>query len=89
MTDAQPERRREDQSITRLAADLQELHNCVEGLKQDMVGIKSVVEDVREILAAFRLTGKVAKWVSAAVASAGGVIAGLIAAWDSLRGLIK
>ena len=89
MTDVQPERRRGDQNLAQLAADVQELHNCVEGLKQDMVSIKSVVEDVREILAAFRLTGKVAKWVSAAVASAGGVIAGLIAAWDSLRGLIK
>ena len=57
MTDA-PQRRSEDPRISQLVAD-------VSTLQVDMKRNTEVTEQVRDILASFRVMGAVAKWLAA------------------------
>lgn len=51
-------------------AEIAHLHDCVEALKRDVKANHEVLEQVRDILASFRVVGSVAKWLAAIVAAA-------------------
>lgn len=66
---------------------LDHLHECVEAVKSEVRSIKAdlqknteVTEQVRDILATFRVTMTVGKWMAAVGAGAGGVLA-VIKGW--------
>jgi len=53
-----------------LMADSIHLHGCVELLKKEMERNTVVTEQVRDILASFRIVGAIAKWCAAIGAAA-------------------
>lgn len=65
------ERGAPDPRISELMAKQSHLHDCVEALKAEMKKNTEVTEQVRDILATFRISMVVAKWI-AAIAAAGG-----------------
>ena len=60
------ERRREDPRMAKLIVDVAHLHNCLETHT-------TVVREVRDILATFRVIAAVAKWVAAVGAAVSAV----------------
>lgn len=58
-----------------LRAKVDHLHDCVEGLKVELKKNTEVTEQVRDILATFRISMAIAKWVAAIGAAAGACVA--------------
>lgn len=53
-----------------MRAEVAHLHSCVEELKKAVAENAVVLEQVRDILASFRVLGAIAKWVAAIGAAA-------------------
>lgn len=51
-------------------AEVAHLHECVEELKKAVAENAAVLEQVRQILASFRVVGAIAKWIAAIGAAA-------------------
>lgn len=73
-------RRSDDQRITQLGIDQGHLHDCVESLKAAVKENTEITEQVRDILASFRVVGAVAKWIAAIAGAVGATIA-TVKAW--------
>lgn len=76
------ERRSADQRIDELVAQHAELHACVGKLSVAVSELRATTDEVRDILASFRVIGRIAKWIGA-IAAAG---AAIIAFWRQLKG---
>lgn len=76
------ERRADDERITKLVEDQAHLHGCVELLKVEMQKNTEVTEQIRDILASFRVVGALAKWTA-------GVGAAVVAVYHGLDWLRK
>lgn len=63
---------------SQLRSEVKHLHQCVEELKKGVAENAAVLEQVREILASFRVVGAVAKWVAAIGTAATAVYHGAI-----------
>jgi hypothetical protein len=67
------DRRMPDPRIDDLQGKVEHLHDCVEGLKLEMKKNTEVTEQVRDILASFRIAGAIAKWIGGMAGAAAGV----------------
>jgi hypothetical protein len=63
---------------SQMRAEVKHLHQCVEELKKSVAENAVLLEQVRDILASFRVVGVVAKWVAAIGAAATAVYHGVI-----------
>lgn len=61
-----------------MRSEVAHLHQCVEELKKAVADNAVVLEQVREILASFRVVGAVAKWLAALGAGATAVYHGAL-----------
>lgn len=76
------DRRSDDTRIAQIAGDVTHLHGCVESLKKAVAENTEITQQVRDILATFKVTMAIAKWIAAI-----GVAAGVcVAFFRSLKG---
>lgn len=72
MTD---DRRKPDPRLDALKGKVDHLHDCVESLKRSVAENTEITQQVRDILASFRIAGSLAKWVTAIATAVAGVYA--------------